>query len=299
MSQEYVDDCFDASHAVQTDMGNIEKNFAALKSCFSGSSVPANTVAGMWWFDTASNILKLRNEANNAWLSIWDLANNKPVITNLSAEITDAMVATANKDGAAATPCMRTLGTGASQAMPGNTLFSGIPSHIAVFTSSGTWTKPSGVSYVYVKIWGGGGGGGTSSGDNNGYGGGGGGYAEGIVQVTGNVSVTIGAGGSHDNNGGNSSFVGATSLIANGGAGGSSNNGGSGGGASIGGTTYGFAISGGNGNYSGGGSPMGGAGGSHGSAAGVSGCVPGGGGGGGGGGYSGGAGANGLCIIMW
>lgn len=299
MSQEYVDDCFDASHAVQTDMSNIEKNFAALKSCFSGSSAPANTVAGMWWFDTASNILKLRNEANNAWLSIWDLANNKPVIANLSGEITDAMVAAANKDGAAATPCMRTLGTGSGQAMPGNTLLSGIPSHMEVFTSSGTWTKPSGISYVYVKIWGGGGGGGTSSGDNEGYGGGGGGYAEGIVQVTGNVSVTIGAGGSPDNNGGNSSFVGATSLIAYGGAGGSSNNGGSGGGASIGGTTYGFAISGGNGNYSGGGSPMGGAGGSHGSAAGVSGCVPGGGGGGGGGGYSGGAGANGLCIIMW
>lgn len=120
MSQTYTDDCYGSAHTATTDLQAFEDNFAALKSAFSGATEPANTVAGMWWFDTTAHILKLRNEANNAWQSVWDLANNKPVITNLSAEITDAMIATANKDGAAGTPSLRTLGTGAAQACRGN-----------------------------------------------------------------------------------------------------------------------------------------------------------------------------------
>ncbi len=60
-----------------------------------GPSVPTSPFAGMFWYDTAANFLKVRNEANNAWLSIWDIANNKPVITNLSAEILTAMIANA------------------------------------------------------------------------------------------------------------------------------------------------------------------------------------------------------------
>lgn len=120
MSQTYTDDCFASGHVAQTDMQNIENNFAALKSTFSGGSAPSNLVAGMWWYDTSANILKLRNEANDAWQSIWDFANSKPVITNLSAEITGAMIAAAIKDAAAGTASLRTLGTGAAQACAGN-----------------------------------------------------------------------------------------------------------------------------------------------------------------------------------
>ena len=120
MAQTYTDDCFATDHVVQTDMGHIEENFAALKSAFSGATTPSNTVAGMWWFDTTANILKIRNEANSAWQSVWDFANNKPVITNLSNEITGTMIAAAIKDPAAGTAGLRTLGTGAVQAMAGN-----------------------------------------------------------------------------------------------------------------------------------------------------------------------------------
>ena len=116
MSQTYTDNCFATDHAVQTDMQNIENNFAALKSAFSGATTPADTVAGMWWFDTTANILKLRNEANNAWQSVWNFANNKPIVTNnVSADFGAAL-----KNPAAGTAGLRTLGTTSIKACAGN-----------------------------------------------------------------------------------------------------------------------------------------------------------------------------------
>lgn len=94
----------------------------------------------------------------------------------------------------------------------------GLPfSGLDVFTTSGTWTRPPGVTKVYVKVWGGGGGG-TFAGTGGG-GGGAGGYAEGFIAVSGNVTVTVGAGGAHQQNGANSSFAGDTTITANGGTG--------------------------------------------------------------------------------
>jgi len=95
--------------------------------------------------------------------------------------------------------------------------------NMQVFTSSGTWTKPAGVTSVFVKVVGGGGAGGSGGSSNEysgGGGGGSGGYSEGIVAVTGNVTVTVGSAG------GTSSFAGSTTPQAtggsNGGTGGSS-----------------------------------------------------------------------------
>lgn len=105
------------------------------------------------------------------------------------------------------------------------------PTNIQVFATPGTatWTKPSGVGKVYVKIWGAGASGGshnTTSG-----GGGGGGYTEGFVTVTGDVTVNVGtggvavSGGSDGNSGTASSFAGSTTPTANGGAAGTTSNG--------------------------------------------------------------------------
>lgn len=120
MAQSYTKDPYNSAHVVDTDMGEINDNFEALRSSFSGATSPANPIAGMWWHDTTSHILKQRNEANSAWLSVWDLANNKPVIDNLSDEITGAMISSAIKDAAAGTASLRTLGTAATQACAGN-----------------------------------------------------------------------------------------------------------------------------------------------------------------------------------
>lgn len=93
---------------------------------------------------------------------------------------------------------------------------SDIPKNIQVFTSSGTWTRPTGVSKVYVKVIGAGGNGASGSGNGAGGGGGGGGYAEGLISVTGNVTVTIGA---------TNSFAGSTTIQATNGSNGTASSG--------------------------------------------------------------------------
>ena len=75
MAQTYNDAVPASTRDALEDLTAIRNNFAALKSCFSGPSSPPNLVAGMWWYDTTANILKLRNEANNAWLDVYDFAN--------------------------------------------------------------------------------------------------------------------------------------------------------------------------------------------------------------------------------
>ena len=45
----------------------------ALASNSSGSSAPSTTYANMLWYDTTNNILKMRSEADDAWISLGTL----------------------------------------------------------------------------------------------------------------------------------------------------------------------------------------------------------------------------------
>ena len=49
---------------------DITSALQALGSTNSGPSAPSTTYANMMWYDTTSNILKIRAEANDAWISI-------------------------------------------------------------------------------------------------------------------------------------------------------------------------------------------------------------------------------------
>jgi Type VI secretion system/phage-baseplate injector OB domain len=109
---------------------------------------------------------------------------------------------------------------------------------VKTFTSSTTWTCPTGVSTVKVECYGAGGGGGgqdTSSGSNGGGGGGGGAYsviASQAVTATDVYTVTVAGGGAAGANNGSGGTAGVTEFVspaptvlcsANGGGGGGTN----------------------------------------------------------------------------
>lgn len=72
MSQTFTDDLYEQSYVADTTQTNMENNFAALKSSFSGGAAPSNPVGFMLWGDTSAGdeCLKRRNDANDAWLAI-------------------------------------------------------------------------------------------------------------------------------------------------------------------------------------------------------------------------------------
>ena len=53
-----------------TVRADINSALAAIVSNNSNGSSPSTTYAYQWWYDTGNNILKMRNAANNAWITI-------------------------------------------------------------------------------------------------------------------------------------------------------------------------------------------------------------------------------------
>ena len=67
MSQHDLDIANQTSSSARADINSALK---ALGSTSSGSSAPSTTYANMLWYDTGSNILKMRTEADDQWISI-------------------------------------------------------------------------------------------------------------------------------------------------------------------------------------------------------------------------------------
>jgi hypothetical protein len=63
------------SSAARTDINNV---LQAIVSQNSGATAPSTTVANMIWYDTANDLLKMRNESNTGWITLGtvDQTNN-------------------------------------------------------------------------------------------------------------------------------------------------------------------------------------------------------------------------------
>ncbi len=106
---------------------------------------------------------------------------------------------------------------------------------VQTFTSSGTWTRPSGITKVIMEVQGAGGGAGQAPSGNDGGGGGGGGYAKKFLDVSSisTSTITVGAAGTSSGSptaGGNSVWSDGTNTITgSGGSAGTASSGGNGG----------------------------------------------------------------------
>lgn len=58
---------------VRADINNV---LDAIVSNNSNASEPTTTYAYMWWVDTTNNLIKLRNSANDAWITVGSTATN-------------------------------------------------------------------------------------------------------------------------------------------------------------------------------------------------------------------------------
>lgn len=85
----------DSASAARAD---INSALLAIVSNNSKATAPTTTFAFMWWNDTTANILKMRNSANSAWISIGTLDNSLNTFTTTSV---DANINTHLNTGAA------------------------------------------------------------------------------------------------------------------------------------------------------------------------------------------------------
>lgn len=63
---------------------DLNDGLQALGSLQSGATTPSTTYANMLWYDTANNILKIRNEDNDAWISLLTLNQTSDTLQSVS-----------------------------------------------------------------------------------------------------------------------------------------------------------------------------------------------------------------------
>lgn len=82
MSQHDFDIANQTAPSFRSDLNDA---LAALASLSSGATAPSTTYANMLWYDTANNLLRMRNESDSAWITIGTLnqSTNKFEVDNL------------------------------------------------------------------------------------------------------------------------------------------------------------------------------------------------------------------------
>lgn len=85
--------------------GDLNSGLAAIVSQNSGATQPSTTYAYQWWADTTTGLLKIRNAANSAWITVGTLADaNLGLLLAAGGTLTGAMLA--DDAGTAALPAI-------------------------------------------------------------------------------------------------------------------------------------------------------------------------------------------------
>lgn len=107
MSQHDYDIANADGATVRADLNSL---FEAIATRNSGSTAPSTTFAYQPWFDTANNLLKMRNGANNAWVTVASLVGTT-WIPYRSGSALGALAVLSSVDTAQITDNAVTLGT--------------------------------------------------------------------------------------------------------------------------------------------------------------------------------------------
>jgi microcystin-dependent protein len=81
MSQHDLEIANQTFPATRTDLNNA---LQALGSLQSGATAPATTYANQLWYDTTADILKLRNDDNDAWINVFEVDEANDLIDLIS-----------------------------------------------------------------------------------------------------------------------------------------------------------------------------------------------------------------------
>ena len=82
MTQTDMDVANGSGAAVRAD---INAHLEALVDLSTGATAPSTTFQNMWWADTSASILKRRNNANTAWISVMSLTTGLIIGTDVQA----------------------------------------------------------------------------------------------------------------------------------------------------------------------------------------------------------------------
>lgn len=143
---------------VRADLNNV---LSAIMSLNSGGTAPTTTAAYMPWADTATGLLKIRNAANSAWITVGTLAsaNLGLVVAPTTGGTTADQVLSTNGSGVQSwVDRMRLVRDTAKASTSGATVpFTGIPSWARRITLSLQGVSTSGTAGLQAQV-------GTSSG---------------------------------------------------------------------------------------------------------------------------------------
>jgi hypothetical protein len=158
MSQHDFDIANQTASSARSDINNA---LQALASLSSGDTAPSTTYANMLWYETDTNILKMRNEADSAWINVGYLDQGSSAFRIL--DDTQVMNTGGTQTGLLGDQATATweAGTGTTESLvsPAKvkaaiTSIAGVTWVSPVATTSGTSVDfssiPSGVTTIYV-----------------------------------------------------------------------------------------------------------------------------------------------------